>query len=240
MMQKETTHGVWVIFTGRLLSRASCSIRQVYHTHSHSVNQPLRTGSALRNRIWRGNVYVDGTREVELNKEGEETRQKSRERVTEKVRRRERGNKSWLTQTLRSHLNTDRNVETQAFTFIRVWECWSSVSPVVFTNTEPTWLTLHPASPGHQRLPLAAWWDCPRSASSAACEDRETWLEVVETERRETEEETERFQCEYFRVWLLLSLIDKSAVKSLDSLIRRVFCFVWPTIQNPKKNCLHA
>lgn len=29
-------------------------------------------------------------------------------------------------------------------------------------------LTLRPASPGCQRLPLAVWSDCPRSASSAA------------------------------------------------------------------------
>lgn len=105
---------------------------------------------------------------------------------------------------------------------IRVWECWSSVSPVFFTNTATTWLTLHPASPGHQRLPLAAWWDCPRSASSAVCEDRKrhgwTWW------RQRGEKRKKNWNVS---AWILqgvaaVSLIDKSAVKFLDSLIRRV------------------
>lgn len=214
MMQKETTHRVWVIFTGRLLSRASCSIRQVYHTH---------TATASISRSEQEVRWETGYEEAMFMLMAPERwswtkREKKRGRNRENGSQRKCGGEK--EEIKADHLNTDRNVETQAFTFIRVWECWSSVSPVVFTNTEPTWLTLHPASPGHQRLPLAAWWDCPRSASSAACEDRETWLEVVETERRETEEETERFQCEYFRVWLLLvssiNLLSSPSIHWLD------------------------
>lgn len=233
MMQKETTHRVWVIFTGRLLSRARCSIRQVYHTHSHSVNQPLRTGSALRNRIWRGNVYVDGTREVELNKEGEETRQKSRERVTEKVRRRERGNKSWSFKYRQECGDTSVHIyQSVGVLILRVarrlyqhWDCVTHPSPS-FSRTSKT------SSGCLVRLSSLSFFSC-------------LWRQRDVVGGGGDREEGDGRRNWKVSVWILqgvaaVSLIDKSAVKSLDSLIRRVFCFVWPTIQNPKKNCLHA
>lgn len=123
-----------------------------YDACRRGVNQPLGTGSTLRNRIWRGNVDRQQRRaEPEVWQE-----QRWNEAETRTDIRRGPG---WLTQTRMTHKH--RQSETLLLSGPR----WAS-------DCTATWLTLHPAFPGHQRLPLAAWWDCPRSASSAVCSDR--------------------------------------------------------------------
>lgn len=123
-----------------------------YDACRQGVNQPLGTGSTLPLHILFLNVDRQQRRaEPEV---WQEQRWNEAERRTE-IRR----GPGWLTQSRMTHKY--RQSETLLLSGPR----WAS-------DCTATWLTLHPASPGHQRLPLAAWWDCPRSASSAVCSDR--------------------------------------------------------------------
>lgn len=101
MLQKVTTHRVRVAFTGGSLSSASCW-KMTAETHTASISrteQEVRWETGYEEAM----LVLMGTRKGRRNKEGEEMRQRSREKVWTT----ERGNKSWLIQTPRSHLNTD-------------------------------------------------------------------------------------------------------------------------------------
>lgn len=101
MLQKVTTHRVWAAFTGGSLSSSSCwKMTAETQTHTASIScseQDVRWETGYEEAM------LMGTREGRRNKKGEEMRQRSREKIWTT----ERGNKSWLIQTLRSHLNTD-------------------------------------------------------------------------------------------------------------------------------------